>query len=227
MTSFNQPAIELAGVGKRFGRHWALAPMNLKIQRGESVALFGGNGSGKSTLLKIVATLLSPSTGRLQVLGLDGSRQKREIRRQIRLLAHEKQLYGTLTLEENLRLAAGLRGLPAGKIQTLLTRFSLEKLKDRKTAQLSEGMKKKAVLARLLLGSEESDLILLDEPHPTLDADGKKILDGLIQDWRREGKTVILASHDHERALIHADRVIVLEAGRIVRDGPENREGCR
>lgn len=220
------PAIEMNEIGKRLGRHWVLSRLNLKVGRGETVALFGRNGSGKSTLLKVLATLLSPSSGSLKILGHDGSREKGEIRKKIRLLAHEKQLYGTLTVLENLRLAASLRGLASlegeGQVDKLLDRFQLARFRERPVDELSEGMKKRVVLARLLIASrdDEPDLILLDEPHPTLDTEGRRILDGLIQEWRRKGKTIILASHDHEQALLHADRMLTIDSGRIAYDGP-------
>lgn len=225
----SEVAVEMYEVGKRFGAHWILARLNLRIQRGETVALFGRNGSGKSTLLKILATLLPPSTGSFRVLGLDPSKERAAIRKKIRFLAHERQLYGMLTVYENLRLAAVLRGIPAvetdQRIGELLKRLDLEAVANRRVSQLSEGMKKRVVLARLLVGNEEPDLILLDEPHPTLDESGRRILDGLIQEWRGKRKTVILASHDHGRALLHADRLLILEEGRISYDGPpKNRE---
>ena len=218
------PVIEMSDVGKRFGTHWVLAHLNLSIQKGESVALFGRNGSGKSTLLKIIATLISPSTGSLKILGGDVDRQRAEIRKKIRFLTHEKQLYGSLTALENLKLAAGLRGLSAGEtsrqLGNLLDRLQIKKLEGQRVSQLSEGMKKRVVLARLLIGKEEPELILLDEPHPTLDVEGRKILDTLIQEWRSQGKTILLASHDHAQALTHVDRLIILEEKKINYDGP-------
>jgi heme ABC exporter ATP-binding subunit CcmA len=216
--------IEMNDVGKRLGAHWVLSHINLQVRQGESIALFGRNGSGKSTLLKILATLLAPSAGSVKILGLDPSEDRAAVRRRIRLLAHEKQLYGSLTVLENLRLAAALRGVPGGETKRqaaeLLERIELAKVRDRRVSQLSEGMKKRVVLARLLVGNEAPDLILLDEPHPTLDESGRRILDGLIREWRGKGKTVVLASHDHDRALLHADRLLVLEEGRISYDGP-------
>lgn len=104
------PAIEARDPGKRFGGHWILTRVDLTLRRGEAIALFGGNGSGKTTLLKMLATLLAPSRGSLSVLGHDVARETERIRRRIRLLAHEKQLYGTLTVCENLRLCATMRG---------------------------------------------------------------------------------------------------------------------
>src|SRR5262245_15789930 len=108
MATLMKFSVRLTGVGKRYGTQWVLSRLTLNVRQGESVALFGGNGSGKSTLLKIIATLLTPSTGELNVLGFDAAKQKGEIRSRIRLLGHDKQLYGSLTVLENLKLAAGL-----------------------------------------------------------------------------------------------------------------------
>lgn len=217
----------MTGLGKRYGRAWILARLNLSIRRGESVALFGRNGSGKSTLLKMIATLSSPSCGGLRVLGFDARTEKAEIRQRIRLLGHEKQLYDSLTVRENLKLAAVIRGVPSAeassRIDALVERFQIARARDRRIDQLSEGMKKRVVLARLLLGTDEPDLVVLDEPHPTLDIEGRRLLDELIQKWRKTGKTILLASHDHDQALMHADRLLVLEKGGISYDGPPSK----
>ncbi len=223
MLETSQIALECQGLAKRYGNHWVLTGIDLKLRRGESVALFGGNGSGKSTLLKIIATLVAPSAGSVRVMGRDVSREKREVRRSLRFLAHERQLYSSLTVQENLRLAAVIRGLPTAAIGKELERVEnllrLSGFRDRRVSHLSEGMKKRVVLARLLLGVKEPDLILLDEPHPALDQEGKKVLDSLIAAWRRDGKTILLASHDHAQVLPHADRLLVLENGKLAYDG--------
>ncbi len=216
------PSIELNGVGKRLGNRWILTGIDLTIAAGESVALFGGNGSGKSTLLKVLATLIQPTAGQLRILGLDPRKESREIREKIGMVAHEKQLYGSLTVLETMRLAARLRGQGAEKIPGLLERFGLARHQDRRVGHLSEGMRKRLVLARVAAG--EHELILLDEPHPTLDRDGRKILDEMISSWRRTGKSLLLASHDHAEALAHADRLLVMEGGRIIYDGSPEGE---
>lgn len=218
-------AIQMEGLGKRFGRPWVLSHVNLTICAGESVALFGRNGSGKSTLLRIISTLLGATRGRCQVLGLDVGKDRGEIRRQLRLLSHSKQLYGNLTISENLRLAAGIRGLIIDEktIMGPLQRLDIDGVKGKKVADLSEGMKKRVVLARLLLANESARIILLDEPHPSLDSYGRETLDALIRDWKRQGKTILLASHDHELALAHVDRLIMLEAGKVKYDGLPRR----
>ena len=210
------PLIEIREVGRRFGLSWVLSRCNLKINQGESVALFGNNGSGKSTLLKMIATLLAPTTGSIKVAGLDTRKEKREIRARLRYLAHEKQLYEPLTAMENLRLAASLRGVDQ-PLEAILQRVGIDRFKNQKVEELSEGTRKRLMLARLLVG--EADLILLDEPHPTLDIKGKEILNDMIARWRKEGKTIILASHDHEQALSQADRLIILKDGTIDYDG--------
>ena len=214
--------VQLKGVGKRLGDRWILTGIDLSIAPGESVALFGGNGSGKSTLLKILATLIQPTAGQLRILGLDPRRESREIREKIGMVAHEKQLYGSLTVLETMQLAARLRGRGGEVIRGLLERFGLARHQDRRIGHLSEGMKKRLVLARLAAGEQE--LILLDEPHPTLDREGRVILDEMISSWRKAGKSLLLASHDHAEALAHADRLLVMEAGRIVYDGPPKGE---
>lgn len=221
----NGLCIEMTGVGKRFGSHWALTSLNLKIRRGESVALFGANGSGKSTLLRILATLLQPSRGHFRVFDRDPGKEKIGIRKKVRLLGHDKQLYEMLTVTENLRLAAGLYGLENGEgsFDAIYERLEIGSYKNQRVGDLSEGMKKRVVVARLLLG--EPDLFLLDEPHPALDGAGRKILDELIQEWRRRGKTLLLAGHDHGPLLSHADRLLILHEGGWHYDGPVPAKG--
>lgn len=215
--------IEIKNLGKRFGNHWVLSGINLSVRAGESIALFGGNGSGKSTLLKILATLLSPSRGSAHLCGMNLEKEKQEIRRIVRFLAHEKQLYGPLTVSETLRLVAGLRQITPSearrKGEEILRRLQLDRFAGKRVGHLSEGLKKRLVLARLLFGIEKARLILLDEPHPTLDKEGRKILDEMILEWKKGGKTLLIASHDHAEALAHADRLLVLDAGRLIYDG--------
>ncbi|MBI4238390.1 MAG: ABC transporter ATP-binding protein [Deltaproteobacteria bacterium] len=214
----SQLVIELADLGKRFGTHWVLAHADLVVRRGEVVALFGGNGSGKSTLLKLIATLLSPSAGVVRVFGLSTDTARVAIRRRLRFLSHEKQLYGALTVTEQLRLMATLTGMGAADgdraIAALLERFGLEAVRSLATAALSEGMQKRVALARLCLG-EEPELVLMDEPHPTLDTAGRALLDALIAEWRARGATLLIASHDHAEVLRHADRVVHVRAGSL------------
>lgn len=214
--------IECQDLGKRFGSHWVLAHAELVVRAGEVVALFGGNGSGKSTLLKIIATLLAPSAGVARVFGLDAQEHRVAVRRRLRFLSHEKQLYGALTIYEQLRLVATLTGMGAHDgdraIAALLERFGLAAVRTRATAALSEGMQKRVALARLCLGPAP-ELVLMDEPHPTLDTAGRALLDALIAEWRAQGTALLIASHDHAEVLRHADRVLHVRGGMIHEDG--------
>ncbi len=218
-----ETAMEMSGAGKRYGAHWVLSGLELTIAQGETVAVFGKNGSGKSTFLKMIATLVAPSAGRVFVFGQDPSKDKSKIRGRVRMLGHEKQLYDSLTARENLRLAADLLGVSSRDrdllIRNLLDRFQIGRMADRRVGQLSEGMKKRVVLARLSLGEERSDLFLLDEPYPTLDEEGRRILDDLIMEWKKNGKTVLLSSHDHDMALRHSKRLLIIENRTIDYDG--------
>ncbi len=204
----NQVAIEMSDVGKRFGTHWVLRRVDLSVRRGEAIALFGGNGAGKSTLLKLIASLLSPSCGSLKTSG------------NMRFFAHEKQLYSLLTVFENLRLVAQLTTkrvqVPFGCVDEALDRLQIRKIRDQRIGQLSEGQKKRVTLAKLLIGADDSEIFLMDEPYPTLDEEGKKVLDGLLREWREKGKTLLIASHERERTLPHVDRVLSIEGGRIL-----------
>jgi len=216
-------AVEMLGAGKRYGAHWVLSRLNVSIRRGDTVAIFGKNGSGKSTFLKMIATLVAPSTGSVLILGHDVRKDKGPIRRRIRMLGHEKQLYDALTARENLRLAGDLLGIPAperdAKIGHILDRLQISRLADRRIDELSEGTKKRVVLGRLILSQERTDLLLLDEPHPTLDDEGRRILDDLISEWKSQGKTILLSSHDHAQALRHAHRLLIIADGTVGYDG--------
>lgn len=223
MCPANQMAVEMLGAGKRYGHSWILSHLNVSIPRGETVALYGKNGSGKSTFLKLIATLVTRSTGDVKVLGFDGQKERAQIRPRIRFLGHEKQLYDTLTVRENLKLAATLLGISSStmedEMQKLLEKLKIQIFEHRRVDQLSEGNKKRVVLARLLLQQSETDLYLLDEPHPTLDEEGRGILDGLIQDWQKQGKTIFLSSHDPAHAQQHAQRLLIISEGTISYDG--------
>lgn len=215
-----QTAIELIRVGKRYQYHWAIAPMDLTIQRGESVALFGQNGSGKSTLLRILATLVAPSIGQLKILGLEPKRHKEIIRKKIKFLGHSYPVYGSLTVTENLKLAASLLDLGRPFLQKqigdILERFQIKQFHHHRVEDLSEGLRKRVVLARLLMGACDPELVLLDEPQPALDAQARGILTSLIEEWKKKGITLLIASHDHQQTLIHTERTLTLEGGRIL-----------
>lgn len=220
--------LEIKELGKRFGSQWVLAHINLTVRAGEAIALFGDNGSGKSTLIKILATLLEPTHGSVHVCGHNSRQDKKTVRRLIGLLGHEKQLYRSLTVLENIRLTASILGMSRKSplVEEALEQLQMLPAQHKIVATISEGMKKRLALAKMWLATnthEETQLVLLDEPHAGLDVMGKDILHQLLNRWRQEGKTVILASHDHELILPHVDRVLVLKKGLLDYDGPADQ----
>jgi heme exporter protein A len=208
-------AIETTGLSRRYGRRWALSDVSLQVAKGSVVMLAGRNGSGKSTLLRVLATALRPDHGTAQVAGHDVRRERDAIRRKVALLAHHSFLYEALTARENLRVAASFLGRDAEA--ELLARVGLAGRADDPVLSFSAGMRKRLSLARVLL--QDASLVLLDEPYGELDPPGFELLDGVIQDLRAQGATVVMATHLVERGRQLCDRALLLEDGRLVWSG--------
>ena len=211
-----QLAVQANGLGRRFGRAWALAHVDLEVPFGTSVWLRGPNGAGKTTLLRLLASLSTPSLGELSVVGFDALRQREAVRREVALVSHALYLYPGLTARETLLLwmRLGSGAVSGSEADELLANVGLAQAADRRVGDFSAGMRKRLALARAQL--EAPSLLLLDEPFSSLDRAGC----GLVEDWVRafvaDGGTVIMASHDHDRSLPLCERVIDLEDGQIV-----------
>jgi heme ABC exporter ATP-binding subunit CcmA len=207
-------AVEAQGLVKFYGAMPALRGCDLTVAAGERVALLGPNGAGKSTLLKTLATLVRPTAGTLRLLGTDALRHPARVRARIGVLAHEPYLYRDLTAAENLRLYGQLYGLDAldERVRAALARVGMAERAHSRVGALSRGQQQRVALARALLHAPA--LLLLDEPDTGLDERGQALLAELV---RAPGLTVVLATHALERALVLADRVVLLAAGRVVR----------
>jgi heme exporter protein A len=217
----DEAALSIAGLRRDFGERTALAGVTLELPPGRSLVVLGPNGAGKTTLLRILATLLRPSGGRARVLGCELPREAWRLRGRIGYLGHEPLLYRDLTGRENLRFHARLHGVGDGRaekrIVELLRRTGIERRADERVAELSAGMRQRLAICRCVL--HEPELLLLDEPDSSLDAEGRALAGELIGPG--EGRTRVLVSHDPERALPEADRALLLG-----RDGSVVRE-CR
>jgi len=213
-------AVETVGLGRRFGRRWALAEVTLKVPRGARVMLTGRNGSGKSTLLRVVSSVLSPDRGTVRVSGHDVMEERESVRRQIALLSHSSGLYEALTALQNLQVAARFLGLDAGRPALLerLARFGLAPRADDAVSTFSAGMRKRLALARTMM--QPAAVVLLDEPYGELDVDGFALVDGLLDTMRREGRTVLMSTHLLERGRELCDHAVALEDGRLMWSGP-------
>jgi heme exporter protein A len=203
-------AIVLEAVRRDYGERPGLAELSLRLGYGQSLAVLGPNGSGKTTLLRVLAGLLRPSAGRATVLGCELPGETWRLRGRVGYLGHQPLLYRDLTGRENLRLAAALNGLEAGRaearIDELLGAIEMRNRADERTAELSAGMRQRLDICRAVL--HEPELLLLDEPDAHLDAEARAQATGLIGPGR--GRTRVVVSHDRERALAGADLALEL-----------------
>jgi heme exporter protein A len=223
------PAISLRNVGRMFGPQWALAHLDLRVEEGEVTLIAGPNGSGKSTLLGLCAGLLPPSVGEIELAsGGDrllqrGARSHPAARfawrRRVAMLSHSSHLYESLTARETVKLWCDLLGRPASRadIAQRLAEVGLESEGDRTVGGFSAGMQKRLAFARVRL--IDAPVVLLDEPFSALDFAGTQLVSRWIAGDRAQGKTVLLTSHDLERAAPVADRAVLLTRGQKVWEG--------
>lgn len=211
-------AIRLRGLGRRYGRSFALRGIDLDVGRGRSVLVAGSNGAGKTTLLKVIATRLRPSEGVGSVFGHDLLAEASAVRRRVAWLGVSGGAYAALDARENLRFAGALYGLPRDelddRVQAALVRVGLAATRGKPLRAFSSGMTKRLGLARLLLA--DADLWLLDEPFAALDAEGRDWVDALLVEARAEGRTVLLASHETDRAERLTDATLHVRDGTVV-----------
>ncbi|MBI4230096.1 MAG: ABC transporter ATP-binding protein [Planctomycetes bacterium] len=195
----------------------ALRGVDLQVREGEIVGLLGANGSGKSTLLKILATLVLPDAGRVEVGGVDLARQPGEVRRRVGFAsADERSFYWRLTGRENLAFFAAFHGLAPrdadGRIDRLREEIGLDAL-DRRYGEYSTGMRHRLAIARALL--HEPRILLLDEPTRSLDPIAADVLRGILRRTLagRKGCAILLATHDLQEAQGVCDRIALLHRG--------------
>lgn len=204
---------------KTYGALPVLRSIDLDITRGESVALLGANGSGKSTLLRLVAGLSKATSGEIRVGGWELPREAHAIRAQIGLVAHRTLIYDNLTARENLRFFGRLYSLQDidARIERGLARVGLAKRGSDVVRTFSRGMQQRLAIARALL--HDPAVLLLDEPYTGLDVSAAEILDDLVLHSHTEGRTILLITHELERAARLAGRVIILSKGKVGYDG--------
>jgi len=202
--------------------------VDIEAEAGEVLAVLGPNGAGKSTLLDVLAGLLRPDTGRL-VVGdrtLDDTGRRTHVppaRRRVGLLSQDPLLFPHLTALGNVAFGPRALGTPRRRAEELartwLSEVDAAELADRRPRQLSGGQAQRVALARAL--ATDPALLLLDEPFAALDVDAAPALRGLVRRVLRAGeRQVVLVTHDPLDALVLADRVLVLDAGRIIEQGP-------
>ena len=208
------PVIELNDVVAVLGQFPALAGANLQVSRGEIVLLQGPNGAGKTSILRVCAGLLPIERGSGRVLGIDLVAQRDEVRSRVGLLGHSNGLYLDLTVEQNIRFWASMVNATEEEIVRAMSLMRIDgRLSSVKTARLSAGQRRRCALASLIV--RRSEIWLLDEPHAGLDAQGRDELDSVLRHAVSAGATIVLASHEMERASALATRVVTVDGGGV------------
>ncbi|HWD45539.1 MAG TPA: ATP-binding cassette domain-containing protein [Actinomycetota bacterium] len=218
----DQLMVEAEGLEKSYGGARVLSGVDLEVERGTVLALLGPNGAGKTTTVRILATLIRADAGRARVAGLDVVAGRRQVRRAISLTGQFAALDELQTGEENLRMMARLAGLPAAaarrRATELLERFELAEAGRRTVATWSGGMRRRLDLAASLVG--RPSVIFLDEPTTGLDPRSRQAMWQVAADLVASGVTILLTTQYLEEADRLADRIAVLDGGRVVADGP-------
>ena len=208
------PVIDLRDVVVVLGRFPALAGATLEVGRGEIVLIQGPNGAGKTTILRLCAGLTPVSRGSARVLGVDLAGDRRAIRSRVGLLGHANGLYDDLSVAENVRFWGRTVGATDAEVQSAIVQLGLGgPLSETKVARLSAGQRRRVALAALV--ARRPELWLLDEPHAGLDADGRDLIDDLLRGAAAAGATVVVASHELERAGGLAHRTVLVERGQV------------
>jgi ABC-2 type transport system ATP-binding protein len=215
------PAIEVESLTKRFGSVVALDGIDLSVPAGTVFGLLGPNGAGKTTTVRILTTILQPDDGHARVLGLDVCREPQAVRASLGLAGQYAAVDEHLTARENLKLAGWLTGQPRvsarARGEELLERFDLTAAADRVAGTYSGGMRKRLDLAVALV--HRPPVLFLDEPTTGLDPQGRGDLWELIEELVAEGMTLLLTTQYLEEADRLADRIAVVDDGRVVAEG--------
>jgi len=207
--------LKAEGVTKRFDDRPVLSRASLTLEPGQVVHLAGPNGSGKTTLARILGTLLPPDEGEILVDDVPLSERRSQTRRMIGFASHAPLLYLSLTPVENLEFFATLAGARDGRSRALalLERFGLEQAAHRPLAHFSRGMLQRVVLCRALLLDPE--LLILDEPYAGLDDAGILVVNQVLTEIRKQGRTALLIAHDKERGGGVITHTMRLRNGRV------------
>ncbi len=214
------PVVSIRSAVCLLDRFPALAGADLDVDDREIVLLAGPNGAGKSTLLRLLAGLLPLRSGSAVVLGHDlaDAAGRRAVRRELALVGHQTFCYDDLTTIENLRFAAQSTGRSPAAADGALEALGLNRVAKVVHRRLSAGQQRRLAVAVAL--ARDPRLLLLDEPHAGLDADGRELLDAIIAGAPALGRTVVIASHELGRARSLARREVRVVGGRVLPTRP-------
>jgi len=213
--------ISATGLVKRFGSFTAVAGIDVGVRRGEAFGFLGPNGAGKSSTMRMIGCVSPPSAGSLRILGLDAASDGPAIRSRLGVVPQQDSLDVELSLAENLTVYARYFGIPRqvarDRAAELLQFVQLADRADEKVEPLSGGMKRRLTIARALVN--EPDLVLLDEPTTGLDPQARHLVWERLYRLKQRGVTLVLTTHYMDEAEQLCDRLVVMDAGRIVAEG--------
>jgi ABC-2 type transport system ATP-binding protein len=214
-------AVSIKNLNKSYGTVAAVQDVSLTIESGEIFGLLGPNGAGKTTTLRCLCTLATPDSGTLEVMGISVLDQPRLVRQYLGYIAQEVAIDKVLTGRELLQLQADIYHMPKGiagrRIDQMIGLLDLQDWADKKTGTYSGGLKKRLDLALGLL--HQPDLIVLDEPTVGLDIETRSAVWGFLRQLRAAGTTVLITSHYLEEVDALADRVAIIDQGRVIASG--------
>ncbi|MBO9332715.1 ABC transporter ATP-binding protein [Achromobacter sp. HZ01] len=214
----NTDLVTLSGVSKHYGAQRAIDGLDLQLREGECVALAGHNGAGKSTLIKLILGLIRPTQGRVALFGHDAhSPAAARLRNRIGYLPETVALHPSMTGEETLAFYARLKRQPLSGNAALLERVGISGAARRRVGGYSKGMRQRLALAQALLGQPR--VLLFDEPTTGLDPASRLMFYDIVHELRAAGATILLSTHALSELAGHADRIVVMKAGRKIADG--------
>jgi len=215
------PAVVATGLRKAYGARVAVDGIDVEVARGECFGFLGPNGAGKTTTMRMLACLSSRDAGELQVLGMDPDREPRALKARLGVVPQEVNLDLELSVRENMLVYGRYFGIPGRRARTradeLLSFVDLLERADDTVGTLSGGMQRRLQIARALINDPE--MILLDEPTTGLDPQARRMVWERLRDLGSRGTSVVITTHYMDEAERLCDRLVVMDHGRVVREG--------
>ena len=222
-TQNTQYDIAADGLKKSFGNFDALRGVDLHVKRGEFVTLFGPNGAGKTTLIKLLATLTSPSSGKLSIHGYDAKKEVNNIRSLLGVISHDPYLYDNLSALENIKFFGTLYRLEDidDRARSVIKQVGLDGRMHDMVRTFSRGMKQRLSVARAIV--HDPEILLLDEPYTGLDQHGAQLFGNMLSDLKTHRRTIVMTTHNIDEGLDLSDRIGILAKGKIVFDSHSSK----